>query len=901
MLDPIFIRTKLNRPRVVSDLVVRPRLADKLSKGLDRKLTLVVAPAGYGKTTLVSSWLDEIDRPTAWLSLDEHDNDLVIFVCYLIHAVQNVYENSLQAAQTLMNDPSLPNIDLLAATLINDIADLPGTLILVLDDYHHILDEGVLRLVDRLVASQPTQLHLVIISRTDPLLPLPRLRLRQQMTEIREQDLRFTGNEAEHFLRMAVGKQVDHQTAIALNRRAEGWIAGLRLVALSVQGGEDPAALLANFQDKGNRFVVVYLISEVLMQQSQVMREFLLYTAILDRLSADLCDAVTGQPVGSSAKRLEELEHTNLFLTPLDETNEWYRYHDFFQDMLKQSLSADTDAAQTVELHRRASQWFARHGYITDALNHALTAGDLSQAADILERNSDNLLNRVARHTLEHWLSLLPDEVIQLRPHLLMVRAWQLYRQYRITAMESLLDQAEAALEQYQYNLPEEDERSFRGVMQTFRSAIYYLKYGDENRSLEAAELALAWLPENEWDARGTALAFSGMALQALGEQDVAEQRFSEAIHDPSGLGPSKTQAFLGLSFVQLTTGKLQEMRQTTHQFTSFAASIQHPNVFGAASYVSGFLHYELNELDSAGEHFARVAKVQHSTNFVAASSCLLGLTRIHQLDGKLEHSQAIIDELRAETMRLQSTDLLPQLEAFQAHQWTLQGQMAQALRWARGFNPDATPEPPLLFEIPSLSRALILTAFGDKDELRVLQGDLEGALAAAEARHFTQRVIQILAHLALVHQGLGCMEAALETLEGAVLKAQPGGFIRSFVDAGSSLVPLFQNLHQRNIAPDYLSQVLEAFNKISLTDSLLDSGGKPASYESEILDLLTRREEEILRLMGESLTNQEIANELVISLYTVKRHATNIYHKLSVTNRRGAIRKARRLGMLPS
>ncbi|MEA3334739.1 MAG: LuxR C-terminal-related transcriptional regulator [Chloroflexota bacterium] len=891
-----FIRTKLNRPRVVSDLVERPRLVEKLNSGLERKLTLVAAPAGFGKTTLVSSWLDRVDRPTAWLSLDEHDSDFVVFVCYLLHAIQDIYENALQSTQALMNGSSLPASNLLVATLINDIADLPGPLVLVLDDYHHILDDAILHLVDRLVTSQPAQLHLVIIARADPLLPLPRLRVRQQMTEIRAQDLRFGGDEAELFLQMVVGNRVDHQMAIALNRRAEGWIAGLRLAALSIQGEDDPAALLTSYQD--SRFVTEYLVSEVLMHQPDEMREFLLRTAILDRFCADLCDVVTQQPAGSSAKRLEELERANLFLTPLDETKDWYRYHNLFQDMLRIRLSADADAVDTDDLHRRASRWFAQHGYIEEALRHALAADDLSLAADTLEQNSDNLLNRLARHTLEQWLSLLPEEVIWQRPHLLIFKAWQLYRQYRITALEALLDQAEAGLDRGHYNLPHEQHQDFRERIQTFRSATYYL-IGDDRRSLEAAERALAWLPENEQDARGLALAFFGIALQALGEEDVAVQRYNEVIHDPSGLGPAKAQAFLGLSFLQLITGKLQEMRQTTHQFRVFAAQTQHPNVIGAANYVSGFLHYELDELEVAREYFSRVVEIQHSTNFMAASSCLLGLARIHQLGGELERSQEIVVALQAETMRLQSTDLLPQLEAFQAQQWALQGEVERALHWARGFSPKGAPEPPLLFEIPSLSRARILTAYGNDDDLQALQHDLEQGLAMAEARHCLQRVIQILAHLALVHDGLERKDEALVTLQRAVVLARPGGFIRSFVDTGPSLLPLLKQIERQDALSGYLRQLTAAFDVHAAVGTKTALGPTQTSSEVERLALLTLREEEVLHLIAAGYTNQEIASELFISMHTVKRHATHIYSKLGVANRRQAVHKAREMGIL--
>jgi len=612
----------------------------------------------------------------------------------------------------------------------------------------------------------------------------------------------------------------------------------------------------------------------VLVGQPADVQQFLLLTAIFERFCADLCDAVTEQPAGQGLSILEELKRANLFLVPLDEKAGWFRYHHLFQQMLLGKLLSQKGPDEIADLHRRASKWLGHHGYIEEALHHALKANDVQAASELVEENSQNLLNRLERHTLERWLAMLPEEVVWVRPRLLIAQAWLLYRQWRLRSLDVVLERAITALDVNEETFKSGEKRFLWGQIHTLRSVTFNFIHNNFQRSLEAAEHALLYLPLAERGARSIALIFLAFAQRVMGEKNTAIRLLEEAIHDPSHLSPSHIQAYLGLCFLRLLAGELPQMQQTTQKFLMFAAENKNANAIVAANWVSGLLHYEWNNLDAAEYHFSVVMDHRYSSNFAASFNSMLGLIRISQVQGELANAQMMIDGLRSETLRLDISDHLPLLDSIQADQWLLKGDLASAQRWARSYHPE---------------------------ELQEVQQELEEGLIAAEGLHFTQRVIQILAHLALVHQGLGCMEAALETLEGAVLKAQPGGFIRSFVDAGSSLVPLFQKLHQRNIAPDYLSQVLEAFNNISLTDSLLDSGSKPASYESETLDLLTSREEEILRLMGEGLTNQEIANELVISLYTVKRHATNIYHKLSVTNRRGAIRKARRLGMLPS
>ncbi|MEA3440355.1 MAG: hypothetical protein U9R58_08735, partial [Chloroflexota bacterium] len=442
----LLLKTKLNIPRLSGGFITRPHLVERLNHNLDCKLTLISAPAGYGKTTLMAAWLGSCDRPSAWFSLDKNDNDLVLFLSYFATAIRSVFPHSCSDTLELLRSPQTPTVDYLAGTLTNEIDDLPGSIMLALDDYHFINEKAIQQLMARLINYQPASLHLVIATRSDPLLPLPRLRADQQIFELRSEDLRFSAEEAEQFLRYATDGAIDHNTTIAINQRTEGWVAGMQLAALSIQS-RDQAAFLEGFRGDTNKFILEYLVNEVLMGQPVDVQQFLLKTAILERFCADLCDAITGKHPDQELTILEVLKRANLFLIPLDEKGYWFRYHHLFQQMLLGKLISQKSRAEIADLHLSASRWLGHHGYIEEALHHALEANDVQAASELVEENSQNLLNRLERHTLERWLSMLPEEAIWVRSKLLVAQAWLLYRQWHLMSMDAVLGRAIAALE----------------------------------------------------------------------------------------------------------------------------------------------------------------------------------------------------------------------------------------------------------------------------------------------------------------------------------------------------------------------------------------------------------------------------------------------------------------------
>ena len=928
------IQTKLNRPRLRGDLVHRSHLMERLACGAEHKLTLISAPAGYGKTTLLAQWLEACPYPSAWLSLDAGDSDLGRFVSYTTAAIRTVYRESCASARELMRAPQPPPVGHLVSVLVNELAALPDSLILALDDYHTIREPAVHQLLAQLIQYLPDRVHLAVASRTDPPLALDRLRASREMLELRAHDLRFSRDEAQSYLDLELEQKVDPRTSALLDRRTEGWVAGLHLAALWLRSTEDHAAILDGLQDDPPRFVTDYLATEVLARQPAEVQGFLLRTCVLDRFCAALCDEVldigdwrseaenlpaSGDHVPSSSQAmLERLERDGLFLVALDETHEWYRYHHLFQKMLQQRLHTLAGPHDVANLHLRASGWLAASGRVEEALQHALAAGDVDAAARLVEQNCHNLLNRLERPTLERWLAMLPQDVIWQRPRLLVARAWLLYRQGRLAALDAILDRAGACLGNCDGKLPVGDERSTWGHVHALRSGTAFLLQEDFQRSLASAERALEWLPVEERGARGTAQGYWCLAQQALGDNEIAVNLLEKALaqYSPTQPAPARAQTFIGLCFLHYRAGDLVRMFQTLDRYLVFAAQANQANATVGASWLSGLLHYEWNDLDAAMVHFTNAFELRHRSQFMAAFNSQLGLAQIYQIRGDLDQAWQTLADLRAETLRLDNTESLPPLDALQAQQWVLQGYLDRAMNWARSHDPESRGGSAFWSVVPSLVQTRILVSAGTDREVRARVRGLEERLTHVETQHFTQRAIQILAHLALAYDRLGQVQDALEALERAVTLAQPGGFIRSFVDPGPRLKPLLHQLSRRGASASYVQRVLDAFNsgvsglahdRLGMADAGLKSTSQhpqPVLSKAsgpQAVAPLTRRETEILRYVQAGWTNPEIADELVISLYTVKRHASNIYNKLGVRGRRKAVREAERLGILPA
>jgi LuxR family maltose regulon positive regulatory protein len=893
---PTLIQTKLHLPPVSSDLVKRPSLIQQLNQNLNRNFTLVSSPAGFGKTTLVASWLTKQQFPYAWISLDKLDNNLSVFLQYVAAAIQHVFPEACMGLSRTLQVPDLPTDDTLAAIVINELNQLPQPILLVLDDYHVIHNSSILQLVERILGQSQNRLHLVIISRMDPLLPLPRLRLQQGMVEIRQEDLRFSDEEAGLFLRTAVTEPVAPETITRLNQRLEGWVAGLRLLSLSMQNSEQAQKFSLESQAGAREHITHYLFTEVLAQQTPEVQQFLLQTAFVNRFCASLGDALMAfAPEHSAAQRIiAHLRRANLFIISLDEEGNWFRYHHLFQQMLQQKATAQFDKAAMNTLHNRAGAWLAQNGFVDEALQHYLSAGNMDTAVSLIETNSRDLLNSLERQRLERWLEMLPEEIIWERPRLLVAKAWLFYRHWRLQALAIVLIRLQVCLEAEPVALERGEKEFILGQLQVLSSVTAFYLDDDFAKSITSAEQALSLLPQSEQGALGTALGYLALSLQAEGQLATAVSRLQQALANPAPLGPAQIQLYLSLSFVHLASGNLLALKQIIDQFMAMSQKMQLR--MAPACWVSGIYYYELNQLDKAQQAFETTVSLHYDTNFIAACDSWLALTRICQEQGDFVQAQTYLDAVQAETLRLDNRELLPVIEAVQAYQWHMQGKSAVALRWARAFDPHDSPEWVFLTFIPLLFWVRILAAHGDSHELQELQQILQTKLTIAQSRYFTQRAIQLLAHLALVQTKLGHEDHARSTLEKAVRLAEPGGFMRAFIDCGPALRPFFEQLQQQAVAPHYLAQLMTVYSANG--QNKLHGTFHPQT-RSDMATLLTNREMEILQLMQTGLSNKEIAQALVISVYTVKRHASNIYLKLEVNGRRQAIYKAQQAGIL--
>lgn len=950
--------TKLYRPRVLPQQVQRPYLLQRLNQGVaaGRHLTLVVAPAGFGKSTLISQWAEQNAESAAcaqtghpansspgmlvaWLSLDEHDNELPLFLHYWVAAVRQIFPAACSPTQNLLQAPQLAPIHLLIHTLLHDLSEINQPFVLVLDDYHCITDAAIHQLLMRLLAQPPDRLHLVLISRTEPPLPLARLRMQQQMTELRAADLCFSAAETQTLLTQTLGRLPNEETIATLHNQTEGWIAGLQLAAFSLRAQTDETAFVRTFA-VNNQYVMDYLLEEVLTHQSPSVQAFLTHTAILDRFCVSLCEALVseGRLPGRSEVRasqtvkeagvkrlsgslpgslaasqtiLNYLVQANLFVIPLDERGEWHRYHHLFQRLLRRRLHTSTSAAELAALHRRASAWLADHGWIEEAIQHALAGGDELAAAQLVAERRHNLLNREDWRTLARWLALLPETLVQQHAALLVTKALVFNVQFKLAAIPPLLQAAAGALNMHLHDpaLGEADAQVLRAEIDALASQNWYWQ-NEGQRSLAAAQQALEHLPADWLYARSGALLYLGLAAQMTGQLGMAQQTLRAGLAAQQAY-PSTfvTRVLYALAIIHYLAGELTLMHQIAEDCLQAATRANLNLARGWAHYWLGVVHYEWNELESAAHHFAAVVDLRYSVNVLTAHNGWLGLAWTQQAQGRPDQAQQQVTALLHFHHEMNNLAFLPLVHAFQARLALQQGDAPAALRWAQAANLGPAREPLLFAEHPSLTRVKILLAQaapngapGGPLHPGVPLAALAQLRQVAESTHNTMRLIELLALQALAEAAQGKSEAALTTLQQALLLAQPGRFIRTFVDLGPQLAALLYQLAASRglpgVATAYVRQILAAFPPTV-------GAADPAQHirraaQANLIAPLTERESEVLLYLQQGLPNKAIARTLNISALTVKKHTINLYQKLGVNSRQQAIARARSLGILP-
>ena len=899
------MQAKLYRPRNRSDLISRARLLDRLNAGLSGNVTLVSAPAGFGKTTLLAQWLQTIDRPTAWLSLDEHDNEPRVFVQSLTAALQSAFSEAFQATASLLEAPQFPSVDHVVTLFINDLADVPDDVILVLDDYHLMRNREIHTFLDQLIEHLPHQLHLVLVTRSDPPLPLARWRAQGHLNDLRPTDLRFTLEETEAFLTRELGSVAAHESAAALEERTEGWIAVLRLAALSLRSTSDRATFMERLRSYPDRSISSYLVEEILSQQTPAEQELLERTSILEQICAGLCVAVMGNEDSQEQMQatLDWLVHSNLFLVPLDERHGWYRFHHLFQQLLQQRLQAHSSTEELATLHRRASAWYAGQGLIEQAIEHALVAGDVSGATYLVEAQFFRSFGQEQLVQLERWLRMLPEEQIQSSPVLLFARAWILQAHGQLKDLPHLLTTAEQLLEtsnSSSRDLDDPQRRLLHALIAFLWSQFHYFT-GQAQMSLESAHSALAWLPPGEEYVASFPLAYLAWSNQAIGNEDVALVSLQQALRDRSTHLNATARLLFAQGVVYLAAGKLHQVEHTARHLLQAAQEADLALSLHFAHWLLGVVYYEWNNLDAAAYHFSAVIANQHLAHFWVVQDAMYGLALTYQAQG--------VSTLAQETTRVllewvQEQHNMPQLMmayAFCGQLALLQNEVEEASQWLEMAGEQEVQGPMSFLEDPPITTARLLLAKGDEVSVAHAQALLTHLLQHVEAIHSTRKTIQVLALQAWAYDLQGRVTEALEGLERALALAHPGGFIRTFAD----LPPLAKVLHElrkRRKTHQEVDKKLDAYLQRILA-AMSHPDTKAVSTEAllrqEGLEPLTDRELGILRLLDKELTNKEIARELVVTPGTVKVHTNNVYRKLSVNNRHAAVTLAKALGLL--
>jgi len=905
------LETKLFLPRPRRGLVPRPRLSERLDRGSASKLMLVSAPAGFGKTTLLAEWLaagpaaPTDERSAAWLSLDRGDNDPASFWTYVVAALRTVEHGIGASTVAFLQESQPPPIDTVLTTLLNDLAAVTSDIVLVLDDYHVVdakdVQVGMAFLLDHL----PPHLHVVIASRADPALPLARLRARGELVETRAADLRFQPDEAAAYLNGIMGLQLTAQDVTALEGRTEGWIAALQLAALSMQGRADVAGFIAGFAGD-DRYVVDYLVEEVVQRQSDRVQAFLLQTSILGRLSGPLSDAVTGQ--GGGKAMLEALDRGNLFLVPLDDSRRWYRYHQLFADVLHARL-LDEQPDHVPDLHRRASAWYEQHGERTVAIRHALAAEDFERAADLVELAIPAMQKSRQEATIRGWLTVLPDELVRVRPVLGIGGVGALMASGEFEGIEGRLRDVERWLDTTSdagkgpHDPPadmvvvDHDELPrLPGMIEVYRAALA-LARGDVPGTVTHARRALDLLVEDDHLGRGAAAALVGLAAWTTGDLEAAHRSYADCMASMQRAGhlSDVLGCAITLADIRIVQGRLGEAMRTYEQALRLAQGQGGPVLRGTADMHVGMsaLHRERGDLEAARQHLLWSQEQGEHTGLPQNRyRWQVAMARIREAEGDLPGALDLLDEAE----RLYVGDFSPNVRpvpASTAQVWVAQGRLADALGWARQQGLSVEDDLSYLreFEHVTLARVLLARHTVTRAEVSLDEAIelLERLLRAAEDGGRTGSVVEILVLQALAHQLRGDVPAALVPLERALELAEPEGYVRRFVDEGSPMAVLLESAAEQGIAPSYVRRLLAAFVKPEISPTA-DQG---------LVEPLSGRELDVLRLLGSDLGGPEIARELIVALNTVRTHTKSIYAKLGVNNRRAAVRRAEELGLL--
>ena len=870
MIQPVSelaLASKILVPTPRPMLVRRPRLVQVLNSGLDRALTLISAPAGSGKTAIATEWAASCGRPAAWLSLDEGDSDPACFLSGLIACLRKVSTDiGAGAAAVLLSSCAQPTESLLSA-LLDDIAALPTDFLLVLDDYHCIEAKPVADAIAFLLEHAPSQMHMAVVTREDPDLPVARLRARGQLTELRAADLRFTRTETAEFLNQAMGLDLPADQVAALEARTEGWAAGLQLAAISLQGRQEAGEFITSFTGS-NSFVADFLMEEVLRRQPENTVRFLLRTSVLDRLCGPLCDALTGAPAGSGQETLEHLERANLFLVPLDSDRRWYRYHGLFADLLRQRRQRGGKEGE-MDLHLRASKWYEDNGQDAEAFRHAAAAGDLDLAGRLIDGRGMPLLFRGVMAPVLHWLESLSAAAMKSRPSLWVAYASALMISGSPDRVEAKLRRAETALRGVE---SDGKTRDLEGRIAALR-AMTAVVSGKLETVLGQTRRSLELLDQDNLAFRTFAALAHAYALQLQGQASEALRAIRDARSEAQASGNLMCTLAADSSI-----GLQQEAENLLHPaadtYRSMLRIVGDPSHMGNYTAHLGLarISYEWNDLGAALQHAQQAAGLVAQIECYSPAEPLVLLAQLKLARGDAAGAAALLEQAAEDARRRGFDGTAPDLIAARVRVLLHRDRTKAAAQLAEEHGPPTViARVRLAQKNPSAAMAI----------LDPMLAQMETSGPASE-----RLCLMVLASLAL-HAG-GKKEAAVQLLGAALKLAEPGGYVRLFLDEGAPMAGLLSDALARGPATEYGEKILAAF----------EPRGPAGASGWASMEALSRRELEILGLIAKGLSNQEIADRLFISLSTVKGHNLSIFGKLQVQRRAEAIVRARELGL---
>jgi len=897
--------TKLNRPPIDSWWIVRPRLLSALDGALGKKLTLISAPAGYGKTTLAAQWLDRISHPSAWLSLDEHDSDPGRFLGYVIASIRRIFPQFGLRIEPLLSSPTLPPADYLADILISDLAALAETLVLVFDDFHTIESGLVQRVIDRLVKYLPDDLHLVIATRVDPPLPLAQWRVRNWLADFRVADLGFSRKETQAYFDSSSEVQVSDDVIERIFARSEGWVASLQLARLSLADAGSPDEFARRFSSS-NQMIAEFLMDEVISMQPDEIKDFLSVTSLLERFCAPLCNhLLAGEgPARGSRRLIDLLRNKNLFLIPLDGDGTWYRYHHLFKTILSFRMKAALPQDRQARIHHRAGEWFAGRGHIEDALRHLIAAGDLDAAAERVEQNMHAVIDRdLSRRALKRWLDMFPHGAEKSRPALLVAHIFIKMFRWDFMSWDSLMDRAEALLKDPACEIPKTRRQNLLGDIAVQR-ATYLCWQGDAEGGLRHSRRGLQTVPKKHRYAHTLAIMYNAAANALCGRKDGSLRQLSEALTDDCSQGSPNAGQLLVTKIAILSYAADWDavMENAQKILQTHETAPQADYWLGYAHYFLGSAAYERNLLDAAADHFGRVSQMRYRVTTRVYHDALIGLALVAWAKSDAEKAGKYIAQAYSFAIEVDDPFSIQISDSIELRQAILTGKVST----------DPVPYTPTIESVlfwlvfPTLTHAEYLVNRRSRQDCSAGLELVEKGLKMARHHHNIRLEIQYQAVSALALKCAGRLNEALELLEKTLTLAEPRRLVRSFVDRGPLMAELLRDLSAKRPENRYAKSLLDACrDMVPLKEPDAGAAQDPApdgrSLDAFFQSGLSNRELDVLLLLGERLTNKEIAERLCISPITVKTHTANIYRKLKVKSRRQAVARAVKLGLLPS